>query len=66
MTEKQAVFRDLSVDFTPCKVHAVIGSSGAGKSTLLNLIARLYVPGRGRIALDGEDVQQMDRDQFLK
>ncbi|HEY7075945.1 MAG TPA: ATP-binding cassette domain-containing protein, partial [Solirubrobacteraceae bacterium] len=36
---------------------ALVGPSGAGKSTLAALIARLYDPDAGRIAIDGRDLR---------
>jgi branched-chain amino acid transport system ATP-binding protein len=36
--------------------HAVIGPNGAGKSTLFNLITGKYVPTRGRVLFDGQDI----------
>ena len=35
---------------------AVVGESGCGKSTVARLIAGLYRPTRGRVAIDGHDV----------
>lgn len=48
-----------SVDFAiyPGKVHAVVGENGAGKSTLMNLIAGVYQPDGGSIALDGSEIE---------
>lgn len=34
----------------------VIGSNGAGKSTALNVIAGIFAPAQGRVAIDGTDV----------
>jgi ATP-binding cassette subfamily C protein LapB len=40
---------------------AILGPVGAGKSTLLKLLAGLYMPGQGRVLLDGLDMQQISR-----
>ncbi|MGA1857282.1 ABC transporter ATP-binding protein [Azospirillum sp. 11R-A] len=38
----------------------LLGPSGAGKSTLTDLLHRHYDPERGRIALDGVDLRNLD------
>jgi subfamily B ATP-binding cassette protein HlyB/CyaB len=48
--------QDLSVAIPAGQVIGVVGSSGSGKSTLAKLIQRLYVPERGRITVDGNDL----------
>ncbi len=35
---------------------AIIGTNGSGKSTLLNAVAGTFLPDRGRIRLDGQDI----------
>jgi len=42
----------------PGEVVALIGPSGAGKSTVAQLVARLYDPDSGVVAIDGTDVRE--------
>jgi phosphate transport system ATP-binding protein len=53
--------RDISIDFSPRRVTAIIGPSGCGKSTFIRLLNRMHelVPGsrlEGEILLDGLDI----------
>jgi phosphate transport system ATP-binding protein len=61
---KMAV-RDVSLTVRRGEVLALIGASGSGKTTLLRSLNRLtaLTPGagrRGRITLDGEDIDRID------
>lgn len=54
------ILRDVSLCIQPGELVAVVGSSGSGKSTLAKLLLRLYLPSRGRVLLDGADLQGLD------
>ena len=51
------VLKGLSVTAAVGDVISIIGSSGSGKSTFLRCINFLEMPDRGRIVLDGEEIQ---------
>ena len=48
---------DLAI--APGETVALVGPSGAGKSTLANLVPRFYHPTRGRVLLDGRDLESL-------
>jgi ATP-binding cassette subfamily B protein len=39
---------------------ALVGENGSGKTTIIKLLTRLYVPGSGRILLEGRDLAEWD------
>jgi phosphate transport system ATP-binding protein len=56
-----AAVRNVSLDFPPNEVTAIIGPSGCGKSTLVRCINRMHeeIPGaraEGKVLLDGQDL----------
>ena len=58
------VLRGINASFEPGKVYTIVGKSGSGKSTLLSLIAGLDVCRDGMIKLGGNDIKNIDRDEY--
>ena len=54
------VLRGVTVSIQPGEVIGIVGRSGSGKSTLTKLAQRLYVPDRGRVLVDGQDIAIID------
>ena len=54
------VLRGLNLAVGAGEVLGIVGRSGSGKSTLTKLVQRLYVPERGRVLVDGNDLALAD------
>jgi ABC-type sugar transport system ATPase subunit len=47
---------DVSLQFFPGEIHAIVGENGAGKSTLMKILSGAYIPDSGTIYLEGQKV----------
>jgi ABC-type polysaccharide/polyol phosphate transport system ATPase subunit len=52
-TREVWALRDVDLDVEPGEAFAIVGRNGSGKSTLLKLLARIYAPSTGRLAVGG-------------
>lgn len=57
---------EVSVEFPPEHIFAVLGESGSGKTTLLNCIARFLSTNPGEILLDGRDIAELPEKEFRR
>jgi ATP-binding cassette subfamily B protein len=59
--EEGAVLENISFECQPGEVVALLGSTGSGKTTLVNLLPRFYEYNRGKILLDGVELNRYPR-----
>ena len=55
------ICRQLDLHFDPGHSWGILGRNGSGKTTLLHTLAGLCSPARGRVTLDGHDLQHLPR-----
>lgn len=57
-----------NITFTaePGQTVALVGSTGSGKTTIANLIAKFYIPGEGKILIDGRDILEINSDSLRR
>lgn len=56
--------REINLDAAAGRVLAIIGFSGAGKSTLVRMFNGLETPTRGRVEVEGVDLQSLSSSQL--
>jgi iron complex transport system ATP-binding protein len=62
----KSLVSDISVSFTPGKLHLIIGPNGAGKSTLVKILARSLRPQTGVVEYEGVDVSKISEAELAK
>ena len=55
---RRQVLFDVTLEVARGELFGLLGPNGAGKSTLLKLLATLTTPDRGRMTIDGIDVER--------
>ena len=60
-SEAVSALRDVSVRIARGSLTGLIGPNGCGKTTLLKLLAGVFAPHRGSVALDGRTLASMSR-----
>ena len=57
--ENNPVLRGVSFHSDAGTTTALVGSSGSGKSTILNLVLNFIKPQKGKVLVDGKDIQAL-------
>ena len=60
----EPVLRDVNLTLPAGAVVAIVGENGAGKTTLVKLLSKFYRPTRGRILVDGVDLDAMPAEEW--
>ncbi len=64
--DEKWVLKDVSVDFKPGYLNAVVGETGAGKTSLLSLLNLTYRPQKGLVLIDGTRVEDYDLTELRR
>lgn len=60
------VLEEVSFLIEPGETIALVGPTGAGKTTIVNLISRFYEIQKGRILVDGYDIQNVTLESLRR
>ncbi len=60
------VLEEVSFQVRPGETIALVGPTGAGKTTVENLISRFYDIQKGRILIDGYDIQKVSMESLRR
>ena len=56
--------KNISVDIFEGEFVAIIGASGSGKSTMMNIVGCLDTPSKGKVFLDGQDINKLSESDL--
>ena len=65
-SEKERFIKNLNFSIEPGQKVAIVGPTGCGKTTLMNLLMRFYDVTSGKILVDGENIQEVNRKLLRK
>ena len=54
------IIKDVNLNINSGTFVGIVGQSGSGKSTLMKLVSRLYSPEKGKILIDGYDIDKVE------
>jgi len=61
---EKMILKGVSLQATPGKTIALVGSTGAGKTTILNMLPRFFDIKSGEITIDGIDIRNLKRSNL--
>ena len=63
---KEYAIYNMSFVINPYEKIALTGLNGAGKTTIIKLLTRLYIPDKGRILINGENIDKYSAVSLYK
>ncbi|MBP5291827.1 MAG: ABC transporter ATP-binding protein [Lachnospiraceae bacterium] len=55
--KEKVILKDISIEFDKPELVSILGPNGVGKSTLIHCMDRILKPTKGKVFIDGKDVQ---------
>lgn len=62
--DNELVLKDINFKIHANETVSFVGKSGSGKSTIFSLLCKLYEPNSGVITIDGQNIQDLDKDSI--
>lgn len=63
---ERRILHNLNLELAEGTVTALVGPSGAGKSTIAALIARMWDPDSGTVALGSRDIRSLSQEELYR
>ncbi|NLF26244.1 MAG: ABC transporter ATP-binding protein, partial [Deltaproteobacteria bacterium] len=60
----EAAISDISLDIKPGELICIVGESGSGKSSLVNILCGIYRPTKGRVMINGMNIEDVSRESL--
>ncbi len=60
------ILKEIHFEAKPGETVALVGATGSGKTSIISLLARFYEPQKGRVLIDGIDLQTVTVESLHK